>query len=80
MKKEKCTGKIENLMEPGDGNENELTKTKVEYDGEENEETGEQQLRNEKIRSQLLILIPPMTVYVTSTQVPAETTLMEPRK
>ena len=36
MKEGKHTGKIKNLMEPSDGNENKMMKTKVEYDGEEN--------------------------------------------
>ena len=37
-------------------------------------------VRNAKIHSQILILTPPMIVYVTATQVLAETTLMELRK
>ena len=42
MKEGNYTGKIQNLMEPGNENENEMTKTKVEYDGEKDGKTGEQ--------------------------------------
>merc|ERR1712238_602476 len=44
MKKEwNCTGKIKNLIEPGDWNKIEVTKTDGEDDGEESGETGEPQ-------------------------------------
>ena len=43
MKEGKYTGKIKNLIEPGDENENKMMITKVEYDVEYNGETGEPQ-------------------------------------
>ena len=45
MKEGKHTGKIKNLMEPSDGIENEMMKTKVEYDGEEDGATSKAQLK-----------------------------------
>ena len=45
MKEGKHTGKIKNLTEPGDENEDEMKKTKVEYDGEEDGVTREVQSR-----------------------------------
>ena len=71
MKEGKYTGKIENLMEPGDENENKMIKNKVEYDGEEGGETREPQ--RQKCGKSILI---PMTRYVViAAQVPAETTI-----
>ena len=43
MKEEKYTGQIKILIEPGDENENKITKTNIEYDGEKNGEAREQQ-------------------------------------
>ena len=40
MKEEKYSRKIKNLMEPGIENENEMMKTRIEYDGAEDGETG----------------------------------------
>ena len=45
MKEGKHTGKIKNLMEPSDENKNEMIKTKVEYDGEEDGATSKVQLK-----------------------------------
>ena len=84
MKERNYTGKIQNLTEPGDENEDKMMKTKVEYDGEDDKRVVKQEsdnVRNTKIQSQILILIPPITVYViATTQVPAETTITESRK
>ena len=43
MKEAKYTGKNKNLTELGNENENKMMTTKVEYDGEEDDETGEPQ-------------------------------------
>ena len=61
----KCRQK-QNLMEPGNGNEIKMMRKGVESDGEEGDETIE--------------LILPITVYITTAQVPSETTMIEPRK
>ena len=90
VKQEENAGKNGKLMEPANGKEIKMIEKDVESDGQEVDETGEPQwriirqkyrnVRNAKFRSQLLILIPPMAVYVTAIQVPVEITIMELRK
>ena len=69
--KAKNTSKTKKMNWPG--NKNKKIKNKVEYDGEEDDKTREEKSKKWKNLSQ--ILIPPMKVYITVVQMPAETTI-----